>query len=164
MDRKVAEKRPSTSWMLKSSPSRTENHTKRHRVNHKTRWAEYQELSPDEKPKVFDVSVRHVETLYDYLQNRYETERFVIRRSNMDIFVTEMIWCFGMTEKWKDKRDPMRCFYLGLQMIKDNAEEFIQVKTFTLVIRFVGSAISFKMTDDDIQHAQDVREIRHLEV
>ncbi len=66
--RKGSSKKSSTTWTFEGPPFRTNNYTQHLRLNHKTRWEEYQGLAHQEKSKYFDVVVKHVETICHYIE------------------------------------------------------------------------------------------------
>lgn len=75
--REVAKKKSATSLTIECPPFRTGNYRQHHRINYKTTRANYEELSHAEKPRFFDVPVKHAESFCHYPENRAEAKRFV---------------------------------------------------------------------------------------
>ncbi|CAN5968456.1 unnamed protein product, partial [Sphagnum jensenii] len=70
--REVISKKSSTTWTFEGPPFRTDNYTQHLRLNHKTRWEEYQGLAQQEKSKYFNVAIKHAETICHYIESRSE--------------------------------------------------------------------------------------------
>jgi hypothetical protein len=62
------------------------------RLNHKTRWEEYQGLAHQEKLKYFDIAVKHAETICHYIEPRSEAITLTVSSSIVDVVIGDMLW------------------------------------------------------------------------
>jgi len=88
----VISKKSSTTWTFEGPPFRTNNYTQHLRLNHKTRWEEYQGLAQQEKSKYFDVAVKHVETICHYIESRSKAITLTIGSRIVDVVIGDMLW------------------------------------------------------------------------
>jgi hypothetical protein len=79
-------------WMFEGPPFRTNNYTQHLRLNHKTRWEEYQGLAHQEKSKYFDIAVKHAETICHYIEPRFEAITLTISSNIIDVVIGNMLW------------------------------------------------------------------------
>ena len=90
--REASSKKSSTTWTFEGPPFRTENYTQHLRLNHTSRWAEYQGLAPQEKSKYFDVAVKHPARVCHYIESRYAAITLTVRISIVDVVIGDMLW------------------------------------------------------------------------
>jgi hypothetical protein len=129
------------------------------RLNHKTRWEEYQGLEHQEKSKYFDVTVKHVETICHYIEPRSEAITLTISSSIVDVVIGDMLWhptdMEGQTHEnalslFKRKED-------GSYLV-----EITQSKQFLLATCYVGRGMLFAMAADAIHDVKEVCDIPKL--
>ncbi|KAH9534192.1 hypothetical protein CY35_18G094100, partial [Sphagnum magellanicum] len=78
-------KKSLTTWTFEGPPFRTDNYTQHLRLNHKTRWEEYQRLAHQDKSKYFDVAVKHAETICHYIEPQSEAITLTVSSSIVDV-------------------------------------------------------------------------------
>jgi hypothetical protein len=129
------------------------------RLNHKTRWGEYQGLAQQEKSKYFDVAVKHAETICHYIESRSEAITLTVGSRIVDVVIGDMLW--HPTEMEGQTRENA----LSLFKRKEDGNYLVEInksKQFLLVTRFVGRGMSFAMAADAIHDAKEVCDIVKL--
>jgi len=145
--REVISKKSSTIWTFEGPPFRTDNYTQHLRLNHKTRWEEYQGLAQQEKLKYFNVAVKHTETICHYIESRSEAITLIVGSRIVDVVIGDMLW--HPTEMEGQTRENA----LSLFKRKENESYLVEInksKQFLLATRFVGRGVSFAMATDAI--------------
>jgi hypothetical protein len=155
----VISKKSSTTWTFEGPPFQTDNYTQHLRLNHKTRWEEYQGLAQQEKSKYFDVTVKHAETICHYIESRSEAITLTVGSRIVDVVIGDMLW--HPTEMEGQTRENA----LSLFKRKEDGSYLVEInksKQFLLVTRFVGRGMSFAMAADAIHDAKEVCDIVKL--
>ncbi|CAK9263073.1 unnamed protein product [Sphagnum jensenii] len=158
--REGSSKKSSTTWTFEGPPFRTDNYTQHLRLNHKTRWEEYQGLAHQEKSKYFDVAVKHAETICHYIESRSEAITLTISSSIFDVVIGDMLW------HPTDMEGKTRENALSLFKRKEDGSYFVEItksKQFLLATRYVGHGMSFAMAADVIHDAKEVCDIPKLD-
>jgi hypothetical protein len=141
---------------FKGPPFRTDNYTQHLRLNHKTRREEYQGLAHHEKSKYFDIGVKHVETICQYIKPRSEAITLTVSSSIVDVVIDDMLLhptdmegqtCENTLSLFKRKED-------GSYVV-----EITKSKQFLLATCYVGRGMSFAMAVDAIHDAKEVCDI-----
>ncbi len=157
--REGSSKTSSTTWTFEGPPFRTDNYTQHLRLNHKTRWEEYQGLAHQEKSKYFDVAVKHAEIICHYIEPRSEAITLTVSSSIVDVVIGDMLW------HPTDMEGQTRENALSLFKRKENGSYLIEItksKQFLLATRYVGRGMSFAMAADAIHDAKEVCDIPKL--
>ena len=157
--REGSAKKSSTSWTFEGPPFRTDNYTQHHRLNHKSRWEEYQKMSPEENRNT--LMFKHAESICHSIENRSASTIFVIRKPIVDVIIGDMLWHESQME------GQTRANALSLFKPKYDGDfivEINQAKQFLLATRFIGSGMSFSMAADAIQDVKEICDIPKLGV
>jgi hypothetical protein len=157
--REGSSKKSLTTWTFEGPPFRTDNYTQHLRLNHKTRWEEYQGLAHQEKSKYFDVAVKHAKTICHYIETRSEAITLTISSSIVDVVIGDMLW------HPTDMEGQTRENALSLFKRKEDGSYFVEItksKQFLLATRYVGRGMSFAMAANAIHDAKEVCDIPKL--
>jgi hypothetical protein len=160
--REGSSKKSSTTWTFEGPPFRIDNYTQHFRLNHKSRWAEYQGLAPQEKSKYFDVAVKHAETLCHYIENKSAAIMLSDKNNIVDVVIGDMLW-HPTDMEGQTRANAMSLFKPN----EDGSGYLVEInksKQFLLATRFVGRGMSFAMAVDAIHDAKDVCDIPKLGV
>ncbi len=152
-------KKSSTTWTFEGPPFRTDNYTQHLRLNHKTRWEEYQGLAHQEKSKYFDVAVKHAETICHYIEPRFEAITLTVSNNIIDVVIGDMLW------HPTDMEGQTRENTLSLFKWKEDGSYFVEItksKQFLLAMCYVGCGMLFAMVVDAIHDAKEVCDIPKL--
>jgi hypothetical protein len=143
--REGSSKKSLTIWMFERPPFRADNYTQHLRLNHKTRWEEYQGLAHQEKSKYFNVVVKHVETICHYIEPRSKAITLTVSNIIVDVVIGDMLW--HLTDMEGQTRENALSFFKW----KEDGSYLIKItksKQFLLATRYVGRGMSFAMAAD----------------
>ncbi len=154
--REGSSKKPLTTWTFEGPPFWTDNYTQHLRLNHKTRWEEYQGLTHQEKSKYFDIVVKHAEIICHYIEPRFEVITLTVSSNIVDVVIGDMLW------HPTDMEGQTRENTLSLFKRKEDGSYLVEItksKQFLLTTRYVGRGMSFAMAADAIHDAKEVCDI-----